>query len=80
MNTVIIRTPPPGTFEEISSEMPEWKEKFLSLVHQGKLIRYEAHTMPALTTDIRTELNKGNYCDFVLGRDSDRHFLVPRPG
>jgi hypothetical protein len=78
MNTVIVRRAPPGQFEEITTEMPDWKATFLSLVQQGKRIKYDVHTMPTVAQDIRSELNKENYCDFVLERNQDQHFLVPR--
>ena len=77
MNAFISRTVPAGDFEEISIEMPEWKSTFLSLVEQGKRIKYNVHTMPTIAKDIRTELSKRSYCDFILDRDRDHHFLVP---
>jgi putative heme iron utilization protein len=77
MNTLMVRSVPAGNFEEISAQMPEWKATFLSLVQQGKRIHYDVQTMPAITKDIRTELNKGNYFDFVLERNPDHHFLIP---
>jgi hypothetical protein len=78
MNTVIVRTVPAGVFEEISIEMPDWKTTFLNLVREGKRIHYDVHTMPTIAKDIRAELNQGHYCDFILERDQDHHFLVPK--
>ena len=76
MNTVIVKTVPAGVFEEISIEMPDRKATFLNLIQQGKRIHYDAQTVPTITEDTRGELNKGNYCDFILERDHDQHFLI----
>ncbi len=79
MNRSIIKSPPPGDFEEISIEILGWQEKFMKLVQQGKRIKYEVYTMPNLSKAIQDELSKQGYCDFQL-EDTDWHFLVPRSG
>jgi hypothetical protein len=68
----------PHPFEEISIEMTDWKATFLNLIQQGKRIHYDVHTMPTIAKEIRAELNKWNYFDFILEPDRDHHFLVPK--
>jgi hypothetical protein len=77
MNFSMIKDVPPGDFEEISIQMPQWEKTFQTLVKQGKLIKYQVYSMPNLSESIQDELSKGKYCNFVL-EDSDWHFLVPK--
>jgi hypothetical protein len=57
--------------------MPEWQQKFLGLVQQGKRIKYEVYTMPNLSQSIQDELSKRSYCVLILEK-TDWHFLVPK--
>jgi len=59
--------------------MPEWEMKFLTLVQQGKRIKFDVHTMPNIPRDIQGELAKRSYCDLILEQDNCQHFLVPKP-
>jgi hypothetical protein len=78
MNTVIVRTVPPGDFEEISVEMPDWKATFLNLVQQGKRIHYDVHSMPTIHQRYSGRTQQGNYFDFILEGDHDHHFLIAK--
>lgn len=78
MNTFITKTVPAGNFEEIGIGMPEWKIKFLGLVEQRKHIKCEVYTMPTIAKEIKVELGKKRYSDFIFDQDHDQHFLVPK--
>jgi hypothetical protein len=78
MNTVIIKSVPQGDFEEISIYMPDWQSRFLKLVQEEKLIKYDVYTMPTLSKEVQEELSKRSYCHLILDSDKDKHFLVPR--
>ena len=77
MNTILIKSVPPGDFEEVSIHMPDWQERFLMLVQERKPIKYDVDTMPNLSKDIKDELDKRSYCHLILESDQDQHFLTP---
>ena len=77
MNTALIKTVPPGDFEEVSIHTPDWCAHFLRLVQEGKRIRYGLYTMPNIPKDIQDELSRRSYRDLILEDDQWQHFLVP---
>lgn len=78
MNHIIIKTVPPGDFEDISIEMPDWQARFLKLVQDEKHLKYDVYTMPNPSKEIQDELSKRGYRDFILDGDKDQHFLAPK--
>ena len=78
MTTIIIKSVPPGDFKEISIHTPGWKARFLELVQQEQPIKYDAYTMPNLSTEVQDQLSKYAYSHLILDSDRDHHFLVPR--
>jgi len=78
MNTVITKSIPPGDFEEISIELPDWEAHLLKLVQEGKPIKYRRCNMPMIPRNIRAELSRRSYCNHILENDKEQHFLVPK--
>ena len=78
MNTIIIKSVPPGDFEDISIDMPDWQARFLKLVQDEKPIKYIVYTMPNLSKEIQDELSKRGYRDLILDSYKDQHYLAPR--
>ena len=77
MNTTLTKSVPPGDFEEVSIHMPDWQARFHKLIQDGKLIKYNVHTMPNFSKNIQAELSKRSYCLWILESDQDQHFLTP---
>ena len=81
MNYSFIKAVPSGDFEEISIHMHEWETKFMTLVREGKRIKYSIQTMPNIPKDIQNELGKMGYCKLILEQDQRQHFLeIPPAG
>ena len=59
-------------------EMPEWGRKFIEMINNRKPITYDVYTMPNLSNQIRTELERNCYCRYNL-RGTDRFFLISNP-
>ena len=78
MNTILTKSVPPGDFEEISIEMPDWQARFLTLIQKEARIKYDVYAMPTLSKEIKDELSRRSYCDVILESDKDQHFLVPK--
>ena len=78
MNTVLTKTVPPGDFEEISIQMPDWPARFLNLIQEGKPVKYDIFTMPNLSKEILEELGKRGYYRVISESDKDQHFLIPK--
>jgi hypothetical protein len=78
MNTILVESQPPGAFEEISIEMPEWDRKFIEMINIRKPITYDVYTMPNLSNQIQTELERNCYCRYNL-KGTDRFFLISNP-
>ncbi len=78
MNHIIIPSVPPGDFEDISVDMPDWQARFLKLVQDEKAIKYDVYTMPNLSKEIQDELNKRGYRYLILDSDKNQHFLAPK--
>jgi len=77
MNTILIKSVPPGDFEEVTIQMADWQAHFLKLVQERKPIKYDVYTMPTLSKDIEDELSRQSYCHLILESDHDKHFLRP---
>jgi len=77
MNTILTKSVPPGEFEEVSIEMPDWQARFIKLAQERNPIKYHVCTMPTLSKDIQDELIKQHYCHLILESDHDKHFLTP---
>ena len=77
MNTILIKSVPPGDFEEISIHMPDWQARFLKLIQERKPVKYDVYTMPTLSANVQDELSKQHYCHLILENDHDKHFLTP---
>ena len=80
MNTAIVKSVPPGKFEEVNIHMADWETLFLKLIQERKPIRYDIFTMPTLSKDIQEELSKQRYRRLILEDDKDQHFLTPIGG
>jgi hypothetical protein len=78
MNTVIVKSIPPGDFEEINVYMPDWQTRFHKLVEEEKPIKYDVYTMPNLPKEIQDELGRRGYRHLILDNDKDQHFLYPK--
>jgi hypothetical protein len=76
----LVKDVPLGDFEEINIEMPQWETRFIILVANKRLIKFNVHTMPTLGQDIRNALHQKKYQDFILQDDHDQHFLIPKDG
>jgi hypothetical protein len=79
VNTSIIKAVPSGDFEEISIHMHEWETRFMTLVREGKRIKYSKHSMPNIPKDIQNELGRMGYCDLIVEQDHWQHFLEIPP-
>jgi len=77
VNIILIKSVPPGDFEQISIQMPDWQARFLKLVQERKPVKYDVYTMPTLSKDIQDELSRQSYCHLILQSDHDKHFLTP---
>jgi len=78
MNHIIIQSVPPGDFEDISIHMPDWQARFLKLIQDEKLIKYNVNRMPNLSKEIEDELSERGYRDLILDSDKNRHFLATK--
>ena len=77
MNTILIKSVPPGDFEEVSIHMADWQARFLTLIQKEARIKYDVYAMPTLSKDIQDELSRQRYCHFILESDHGKHFLAP---
>jgi FtsZ-binding cell division protein ZapB len=77
MNTSIVKTPPEGIFEEVSIEVEGWQDRFKELIGKRQKIQFNVYTMPNLSMEIQTALDRQRYVDLIFESDKDQHFLVP---
>jgi len=77
MNTILVKSVPPGDFKEVSIHMPDWQARFLKLVQERKPVKHDVYTMPNLSKEIQGELSRQSYCHLILESDNDKHFLTP---
>jgi hypothetical protein len=77
MNLSFVESIPPGSFEEISVEMPDWERKFKSLIQQRKHIKFEFAKMPNIPDNLLHELAEQNYAHIILRSGDGQRFLVP---
>ena len=78
MNTALIKSAPPGKFEEISIHTPDWHAQFLQFVRERKPIKYDLYSMPNIPDEIQAELSRQSYSDHILEENHWQHFLVPK--
>jgi hypothetical protein len=77
MNTLLVKTVPPGNFAEISVLMQGWEVKFQLLVSQERPIKYDMYPHLNIPPEIQDCLNRHGYKDLILENDRWQHFLVP---
>ena len=79
MNTSLVKSAPPGDFEEISVLMRGWENRLHTLVSENRPIKFDMYPQPGIPPEIRGRLQQQGYSDLIPENDRWQHFLVPKP-
>ena len=79
MNTLFVKSAPPGDFAEVSALQIDWLSKFQVLVSQHQPIKFDFYPLPNLPQEIKRHLETAGYRDFILENDQWQHYLLPKP-